>query len=73
MFERVFLGKDPHPEKMKDLTTREGAYMFVLIACIVWFGIQPNFVLKYLQSKNPLFPHLRTFPIVTKLHSGESK
>lgn len=51
MFERVFLGKDTHNDKMGDITLTEGIYTTALVACIVWFGIQPNFVLKYLSDK----------------------
>jgi len=49
MYERVFLGQDPHNDNMKDVSIREGAYMFVLVVLIFWFGIQPNYVLKYIQ------------------------
>lgn len=49
LFERVFLAKDTHNDGMKDVSLTEGAYIFVLVAFIFWFGIQPNFILKRLN------------------------
>lgn len=72
MFERVFLGKDPHQEKMKDVTFREGAYLFVLVVLIFWFGIQPNYVLKYVQPVSTATSS-ETLKHVTKVEIGESK
>jgi NADH-quinone oxidoreductase subunit M len=74
MFERVFLGKDPHNNTMKDLTTREGVYMLALIVGIVWFGIQPNFVLKYLNPKIIVSSYENQFqPAKVAAPQGESK
>ena len=50
LFENVFLGEDTHHDSLGDLTIREGIYMFILVALIFWFGIQPQFVLKQLDS-----------------------
>ena len=50
LFENVFLGQDPHNDNLGDLTVKEGLYMFVLVALIFWFGIQPQFLLKTLNN-----------------------
>lgn len=49
LYERMFLGEDTHKEPLRDINFREGSYLFVLTLLIFWFGIQPNFVLKYIQ------------------------
>ncbi len=72
MFERVFLGQDPHQEKMKDVTLREGSYLFVLVVLIFWFGIQPNYVLKYVRA-TPVATSTQAHKHVTKIEIGESK
>jgi NADH-quinone oxidoreductase subunit M len=50
--QRVYLGaeyKGPHPEALFDITPRELAIAVPLLAFAIWFGVNPNALLKYMQ------------------------
>jgi NADH-quinone oxidoreductase subunit M len=52
MFQRVFYGRvsDPKNEKLKDLNSRELAYLLPLVALVFWIGLYPNFFLSKMHS-----------------------
>jgi hypothetical protein len=50
--QRVYLGaeyKGPHPEALRDITPRELAIAVPLLAFAIYFGVNPNALLKYMQ------------------------
>jgi len=50
--QRVYLGaeyKGPHPEALTPITSRELAIAVPLLALAIYFGVNPNALLKYMQ------------------------
>jgi NADH-quinone oxidoreductase subunit M len=50
--QRVYLGaeyKGPHPEALTPITLRELSIAAPLLAFAIWFGVNPNALLKYMQ------------------------
>ncbi len=50
--QRVYLGaeyKGPHPEALTPITPRELSIAVPLLAFAIWFGVNPNALLKYMQ------------------------
>jgi NADH-quinone oxidoreductase subunit M len=50
--QRVFLGevKDPHYKDFKDLSFRETVILIPMAAGCIWFGVQPQGVIEYMNS-----------------------
>jgi NADH-quinone oxidoreductase subunit M len=50
--QRVYLGaeyKGPHPEALTPITSRELCVAVPLLALAIWFGVNPNALLRYMQ------------------------